>query len=247
MNIRYKNGTIPGDDALKLLALTGRIQSACVDVIRNREVIRASSERGLTVSDEEMQQFADSFRRLMGCITLEQTLAFFKQWGLSQDDFEQFCEATALTEKLRNHLANDDKVEEYFVTHRSDLDRAVISVIMVADEGLAEELRMRIEEDGEDFHALARAHSIDESSKRAGGHRGYVSRSDLPEPVAARVFNASAGDILGPFEIEQKRHLILVEDVKRAELNDEVKALIADRIFQEWLSQFLENGLHVET
>ena len=117
---------------------------------------------------------------------------------------------------------------------------------MVADENLANEIVMQVTEDGEDFHRLAREHSIDEQTKCGGGYVGMVSRSMLAPEAAAKVFNAEPGDLVGPFEKEGMSQLILVEEVNRAELDEEIKDAIKERIFNEWLAEILKGGITVQ-
>jgi parvulin-like peptidyl-prolyl isomerase len=104
---------------------------------------------------------------------------------------------------------------------------------------------IQVNEEGEDFHKLARKHSIDETTKYFGGYVGLVSRRMISPEVSAKVFNAKAGDILGPFERENLFQLILVEEVKKGELNDEVREAIKERILGEWVSQFLKDGIRI--
>jgi len=72
-----------------------------------------------------------------------------------------------------------------------------------------------------------------------------------PEPfqefhLTAKVFNAAEGEILGPYEWEGMHELILVEELKRAELNDDLKEVIKERIFEEWAVSFLRDGIRVD-
>jgi parvulin-like peptidyl-prolyl isomerase len=122
---------------------------------------------------------------------------------------------------------------------------ARISVILADSEGLADELVMRITEDEDDFHQLAREYSLDETTKYSGGYLGVINRRSLSPELAAKVFNANAGDILGPFPSDENYQLILVEEVKKAELNDPVKNAIKEAIFNGWLSRYIDSPIQV--
>ncbi|MBW2091662.1 MAG: hypothetical protein JRI34_06005, partial [Deltaproteobacteria bacterium] len=63
--------------------------------------------------------------------------------------------------------------------------------------------------------------------------------------ISSKVFNADEGDLLGPFALEDHYQLILVEELKRAELNDDVRDVIRQRIFDEWVSQFFKDGIRI--
>jgi peptidylprolyl isomerase len=147
---------------------------------------------------------------------------------------------------VKDHLCTEQKIQEYFVNNRASLDAAMISVIVVENENLANELKMQIEEDGEDFHRLAREHSIDETTKYAGGYAGIVTRNMLEPDISAKVFNASDGDVLGPFAAGGNFRLFLVEKVMKAEMNKHIGGHIRERLFNGWISQYLKEGIKVE-
>jgi parvulin-like peptidyl-prolyl isomerase len=245
MEIKYSSGTIIPEDVVKFLALTGQVDAVLSDVIRFREAKKKAAALGLKIQDEELQELADNFRKIHGLITADDTYSFLNRRGLTEDDFEEFCETTLLMMSLRDNLSDETRIEEYFLNNRSDFDRSRISIIIVKDEGLADEIVMQVAEEGEDFHMLARKHSIDSATKYSGGYAGVIERRMLDQGTAARVFNASPGDLLGPFRHEGFFQLILVEEVKKAELNDTVIEIIKERIFEEWFSHIIMAGVEI--
>ncbi|MEW6378740.1 MAG: peptidylprolyl isomerase [bacterium] len=240
METGYAQGKISDEEIVKYLALTGMAYSIYPEIIRQKEARKKAEELGLTVTDGQLQTFADNFRKARNLYSARDMIAFLKNAGLTLTDFEFFCESALLTDLLKEHLADEKKVEEYFVNNRSDFDLARISIIAVKEENLANEIIMQVTEDGEDFHGLARKYSLDPKSKYSGGHVGLVSRHLLGPELAARVFNASPEDVLGPFKINDLFQVILVEEVMKADLaSQEVRNGIKDRIFNEWIAQSL--------
>ena len=246
MQLTYANGSITPDEVVKSLGLTGQLKAVCIDLIRRKAVVSKARELGVEVPTDELQQFCDNFRTAQGLHSAEDTMRFLDQNGLTVDDFEEFCEGAVLTNLLREHLADEEAIADYFVNNRSDFDLARVSAIMVADASLANEIVMQVTEDGEDFHRLAREHSLDEQTKCGGGYVGMVSRSMLSPEAAAKVFNADAGELVGPFDKEGMSQLILVEEVSKAELDDEIKEAIRERVFNEWLAEILKGGITVQ-
>lgn len=247
MKIRYSKGQIASDEVLKFLALSGMSHPVFSQLIKRKEMARKASELGIMVSDEQLQRFADSFRMARGLRSADEMLEFLKTWDLTEDEFERFCEISMLTELLETILADESKILETFANERADFDTARVSVILVDKLELANELAMQIREDGEDFHALARKHSVDSMTKYAGGHLGIVGRGRLDPEPSAKVFNASAGDVLGPFEADGGYQLILVEDIQRADLSrNEVRQAVKERILGQWIGQFLKDGVWIE-
>jgi parvulin-like peptidyl-prolyl isomerase len=246
MKITYANDTITPEDVVRFLSLTGQSQSIYNQIIIHKEVVKKAKELGIVISDEQLQRFADNFRSLKGLYSAQEMIDYLERSGLDEDDFEAFCEASLLTADLKEHMAEEKKVEEYFINNRSEFDFARISVIIVGKEGLANEIAMQVTEDGEDFHALARRHSLDEATKYSGGYVGVVSRKMLSPEIAAKVFNADAGDLVGPFQKDEHQELIWVEEVIKPELTDQIKEGIKERIFAQWVSRFFEEGVRIK-
>ncbi len=120
-------------------------------------------------------------------------------------------------------------------------------MIVVKKESLADEIAMQVTEDGEGFHSLARRHSIDETTRHYRGHLGSITRKMLSPDISAKVFNTNPGDLLGPFKKDEYIQLILVEEVIKAELTDNVKEAIKERIFEQGASRFYEDGIRVDS
>ena len=247
MKILYAHDMITPEEIINYLSLIGQADTIFAEIIKNKEVIKKARELNLEVLDEQLQQFADNYRNLRGLHAAEAMITFLDHAGLTENDFETFCELSLLSAALKDHLADDKKIEAYFVNNRSDFDYARLSIIVVKDEHLAREIIIQVTEDGEDFHALARKHSLDEATRYAGGYAGLLSREMLPPEVSAKVFTASAGDSLGPFKKDAFFQLIFIEEVQTATLNDGVKEAIKEQIFREWISPFLKGGVKVVT
>lgn len=245
MKIIYPKDTITPEEIVKFLALSGQSASLIVEMVKNKELLKKAKELNIGVPVDELQKFADSYRTANNLYSSEETVNFLKNNGLSEEDFEQFCELNLMISAVKDRLADENKINEYFVNNRSALDRARISMIAVADENLANEILMEVTEEDADFHALARKHSIDERTKFAGGYIGWISRQALSPDASAKIFNAEAGEVLGPFPVEKNFQLILVEEVERAEMNDNLKDVIKERIFDEWAFQFYRDGIKI--
>jgi parvulin-like peptidyl-prolyl isomerase len=246
LEIIYSQGHISFEEVMKFLTLTGQSQNIFFETIKYKEVMKKAKDLGFEVSDEQLQQFADDYRAIRGLYSRDEMLNFLRSNGLTEIDFEAFCEASLLMVVLKNHLAAEEKIEEHFINNRSEFDLARVSIITVKEENMANEILIQVNEEGEDFHKLARKHSIDETTKYSGGYVGLVSRRMLSPEVSAKVFNAKAGDIVGPFEREKLFQLILVEEVVKPELNEEVREVIKEKILGEWVSPFLKDGIRIK-
>ncbi len=234
MDFEFQGEQFTADEVCQALALSGQLDELLLEALRARCLPGWAERLGVSVSDEQVQAFADEYRATHGLHEAEATEAFLERAGLDEDGFFAWCRTQALRRAVREHLAGEEAVREHFLAHPGDFDQARISRILVGDAELASELRMRIAEDGEDFHALARQHSQDEQTRPAGGYAGLVRREELGHEAAARVFSSEPGALVGPLAEGEQHLLILVEEVVKSRLDDEAREVIEDRLLEEW-------------
>jgi parvulin-like peptidyl-prolyl isomerase len=245
METMYCSSRIDPHEVVTFLLLTDPSEKLLRAMIRNREAAKEARRMGIQPSDRQLQQFADEFRRERGLWTAETTLAFLRGAELTLRDFEAFCESAVLASAFREHLADEKGIQQHFADHRSEFDRARISVILVKAEGLANEIKIRVRENGEDFRALARRYSQDAATRSFGGKIGEVHRHRLPPFLAAKVFGASRGDVIGPIRSREGFLLILVEKRTRAELDDGTREAVKERILREWETPLVREGIRI--
>jgi parvulin-like peptidyl-prolyl isomerase len=101
---------------------------------------------------------------------------------------------------------------------------------------MAFELRAQILEEGADFYALARRYSQDAATRPSGGYVGKVPRKSLSAAVEAAVFGAKAGDLVGPLKVDRGWHLLKVEDLHPAVLDETTRQTLRTALFEEWLN-----------
>lgn len=219
----------------KHLQLIGNLAAVHSDIIRNKTILKVSKEHNINVSDDELQKFADNYRKLNKLYSSEAMSIFLNQGALSIEDFEEYCEALILSEKLKNHIISDEKITNYFFNNRSKFDYARISTILINEKNLADEIDMQLREDGEDFHQLAIKHSKDDRTCHSGGYSGLIPRSCFNSTTEAKIFNGKTGDIIGPVEKEGNYYFFLVEELLKAEPNDHVREMIKTILFDEFL------------
>lgn len=197
---------------------------------------QAARERGITVTDAELQQAADTFRVARGLYKANAMQDWLTTRGRSIEDWEAYLEYRVLASKVRQAIT-EGKVEQFFAENKAGYDAATISQITTADEGVAEELRSQIVDDGADFYALARKYSTDAATKCAGGYVGILSRSVMAPVMAAAVFGARPGEVIGPIKTEQGFTLVKVEAHNPAQLNSATREAIQATLFDQWLRE----------
>jgi len=201
------------------------------------EIIRQMAERqAIEVSDEELQQAADDFRAARELYSPEAIATWLAATRLTFEDWEAVIEGNVLRQKL-GEAVTAGKIEQRFAENKLAFDEAEISRLVVADEDIARELLAQITEEDADFHSLARSYSIDAVTRPAGGYAGKVKRTDMEAAVEAAVFGAQPGKVTGPFKSDDGWHLIKIESLHRAELDDTVRDTIKAQVFADWLDE----------
>jgi len=87
--------------------------------------------------------------------------------------------------------------------------------ILVKDIETVTEIARKLSE-GEDFAALAREISEDESSRDKGGNLGYFTNDMLEKKFTQVAFSTKKGDISEPFETEYGWHILQVQNRRKA-------------------------------
>jgi parvulin-like peptidyl-prolyl isomerase len=133
-------------------------------------------------------------------------------------------------------------VEKYFADNRPHFDRARLRHLVVEKEGAAQELLSCIQEEGDEFADLVRQHSIAPRTKETGGNVRVVPRQELPAAMAAAVFAAKPGDVVGPFKVPDGYVLIKVEELLLGQLDEPTATAIRHQLFGRWVNDQLRTA-----
>lgn len=226
--------TITAEDILKQVKLSLQIPDLIQSILSHRIISDAATEAGITVDNEELQQAADTIRALQKLHGAQETFAWLDKHHLSIDDLEEIAHFTMISQKLTTHLFAD-KVEPYFYENQLDYAGVVMYEVVLEDEDLAMELFYSIQEEEISFYDVAHKYIEDKELRRKGGYRGILSRKDLKSEISAAVFAATPPEVLKPIVTSKGMHLILVEEIIQAELNDQLRYQIWSELFGEWV------------
>lgn len=234
---RIDENELTAEDFVKLLKLGGTFDNLIEDLVIDKLTVHAAKRHGITVSNEEVQERVDQIRRIKGLHRAKDTVEFLNDLGVCVDEFANWITEILYKEKMIAEINKDESVEEYFALHSPRFDSIEVSHIVVESEGKAKELLSLLEEEPECFAEMAREHSLDMETKEKGGFIGKVLRGSLHNEIEARVFNASAGDLLGPFPTPDGLlfEIFKVNAKNPAQLDASTVKEIRKLIYQEWL------------
>ena len=219
------------------------LKGICQKILYQRIREQAAQERGITVTPEEIQTEGDSIRYGKRLEKASDTMTWLEDQMVTVDEWEKGIRVRLLANKLYEHLF-DKEVEKYFAQNRLDFDQFILYQIAVPYEQLAQEIFYQIEEEEISFYEAAHLYDIDEKRRYLCGYEGKVYRWGFPPDIAASVFSAPIGEVIGPLKTEQGYHLFMVEEFIPAELTPQRRQEIINRLSKEWLEGEFNYMLH---
>jgi peptidylprolyl isomerase len=235
--VRIDDEVIDTDYFIRTLKLTGQFEGLVEQLVREKLTVLAAKKQGLPVAPEEIQERADQFRRIQGLHRAADMNHYLDALGISLDEFEDFVTDGLYHEKMMAQVCSDGAVEHYFKLNSPKFDSVEISHIVLDSEGKAKEMMSALADDPDSFAGMVSEHSVGEAREN-GGLIGKVLRGSLRPDLEARVFNAAAGDLLGPFPSgDRTLYEIFAVNAKHPATLDEETAVEVRRLLrEEWLA-----------
>lgn len=234
--VRIDDEVIGIEDFVRTLKLTGQFEGLIEQVVRDKLTVRAAKKHGVKVTPDEIQERADNFRRIQGLHRAADMNNYINALGVTLDEFEAFVTDSLYQEKMMAQVCNDKAIEHYFKLNSPKFDSIEVSHMVLDAEGKAKEMISYLRDDPDSFEDMAREHSIADTREQ-GGRIGKVMRGSLKTDIEAKVFNASEGDLLGPFPSPDKLvfEIFKVDAKHPASLDEDTAAEIRRMLREEWL------------
>ncbi len=214
-------------------------------LLSQRVIQNSARNQNLTIGPLEIQAEAEQFRREYQLEKAADTFVWLADQLMSVDDWEAGIYSKLLEKKLANVLF-DSEVEKYFSQNKLQFDQVLLYQLQVDDPHVVQEICYQILEKEITFYAAAHRYDTDPERRLRCGYEGKLSRWDLQPQVAAAIFGASLGTIIGPLAIESSYHLFMVEAFIPAQLTNEVRQEIIQDLFDEWLEREINHLLYSE-
>jgi len=234
--VRIDDEVVDVAEFIRLLKLTGQFDSLIEQLVRDKLTVHAAMKQGIRVAEGEVQERADQFRRVRGLHRATDMNHYLDALGVSLDEFERFITDGLYQEKMLETIGAPAAIEEYFMLNSPKFDAIEVSHIVLDDEGKAKEMMSVLQDDPSSFAEMAREHSIADT-RDAGGVIGKVLRGSLKPDIEAKIFNASVGDLLGPFASPDRScyEIFAVSAKYPATLDDDVASEIRRVLREQWL------------
>lgn len=194
-----------------------------------------AKKRNLTISDTELQTAANWFRNSLGLNKAEDTFVYLKNAELEVADLEFLLEMQLLYHKLKQSLSSVDVVQEVFSRNLQMFEVVELAGLPFDAWEEAEEFYERLIKGKVRFPDPVANLSGGLPDKKNSIHIGFVTRTDLGEEVAAKVFADDALEFEGPVKFESRFWIYHVLLPKRIEVNEIVYDLCEELFFHDFL------------
>lgn len=189
----------------------------------------------VTCSEEEKAKAMEQLMAQYQLTTPETKEAWLKSQGLTEEELEEIAARPVAIEKFKQGKWSN-KVERYFLTRKSSLDRVVYSLIRTKNYNLAQELYYRVSEGEQSFAEVASKYSEGPEAK-TGGQLGPVPLSQ-PHPAISKILSVSQpGQLWAPRGLAEWSVIIRLEKFIPAQLDEQMRPALINEMFETWLRE----------
>ncbi|WP_414541940.1 peptidylprolyl isomerase [Nostoc sp. CCY0012] len=215
-------------------------------ILFNKIIWRVATEKGIIVTNEEIEAEANRQRREQRLEKATDTLAWLTDQLITPSDWEMGISDRLLAQKLSQALFSQE-IEQLFMQKRLEFEQVILYQIIVDSEKLAQEIYYQIEDGEISFYDAAHIYNIHPSSRQKFGFAGIKYRFSLQIEIAALVFQTPPKQLIGPLKTEQGYHLLMVEEFLPAELTSTKYQELINSMFHNWLVTELDYLLNSQT
>lgn len=192
---------------------------------------QGAKAQNIVVTDDQVQTELQSMKSDAGSDDA------WAQWLVTNQyteaDFAASLRSTLLTNAVRDSLTKDleSNVPQVHARH-----------ILVSSEAAADDILTRLK-NGEDFAALAKSLSEDETTRDNGGDLGWFTQEELLVPELSQVaFALKPGEIGGPVKTELGYHIVQTLEFADRPVDPERRVYIAQARFEKWLRPLYDSA-----
>jgi parvulin-like peptidyl-prolyl isomerase len=134
-----------------------------------------------------------------------------------------------------------NKLEQYFLQYKPQLDKVLYSLLRVTDMEVAQELYFRIKAGEESFADCALEYSQGQEAQ-TGGLLGPVPISQPHQAIAQKLSISQVGQLWPPMKLDNWVVIVRLEKLIPAQLDDAMKANLLNHLFEQWLASEINNA-----
>ena len=230
--IKLANCTITGAEIIPRLARYRMLPQLL------REILIDTAIATIELTSSDLAQAIAQFDSKHEFTSAASRLAWGERQGLSPEQLEDLALREPKIERFKQ-LTWGHRIESYFLTHKSKLDKVIYSLLRTTDAEVAQELFFRIQAGEQTFAECARSYSAG-AEAQTGGLIGPVELS-VPHPALAKMLAiATVGQLLPPTRLGEWFVIVRLEKLIGAQLDETMRQQLLDAMFEAWLMEQMQ-------
>ena len=227
------------------------------DVLDQEWILGEAEERGVSVSDREVQEEFEQTKN-QNFKSEKEYQDFLRQSCFEQEDVDERVRLQVISTKIQEEVTSeaaevsDADAETFYEANEeqfSQPEQRDLRLVLNQDPEKAQEAADQLEQDNspENWKQVAAEFSSDASSKENGGVRESITQGVFPEAVDAQIFDAAEGEVVGPIETDSGTYVFQVDSVTEEtttpldEARPQIQEQLASQLQQEGFSAFLSD------
>lgn len=236
-------------------------------LIDEKVLNREASERGVTISDEELDILFEQVKQ-QNNFDEETMMEELAKKNITKEDLKLQWKTQMLTRRLidaemKGKIAvTEDEILEYYRANYGEVEFGsqvrIAHILIPIEEENAYENAVNIAQEarsGKSFSKLAEQYSKDPVSAPKGGDLGYFNKGDLVYELESAIERTEVGEITDPVETSSGYHIVKVlEKQKSSETSlggyrEEIRQTIYNQKSEEFLKNWVEKrreGVYID-
>jgi parvulin-like peptidyl-prolyl isomerase len=132
-----------------------------------------------------------------------------------------------------------NKLEQYFLQYKPQLDKVVYSLLRTDNSEVAQELFFRIQDGDTTFADCAKEYSQGQEAQ-TGGLIGPVPLSQPHPALAQKLGTSKPGQVLPPMKLENWYVIVRLEKLIPSQLDDATRTMLLNHLFEQWLGEQIQ-------
>jgi foldase protein PrsA len=200
--------------------------AALSDLILSRWVLGEAEERGIEVSEREVDEELD--RVIQQEFGSQKAFdRFLNQSGFTLAEARERVRLQVISQRIQEAVLpgepsiSEQEIQDYYDANEAQFETPEtrdVRVILTKTEAEADEALAALEEDDtpKGWQEAAKKYSIDEATKNSGGLREQVIEGQSEPALDEQIFQAPEGELVGPFKANAGFYVIQVQSINPA-------------------------------
>jgi len=228
---------ILSQDMLSLMIRHGQLRPFINSIITEQE------SKPIQLSESEHQKAAKIYRQRHNLNSTEDIKAHCTKYGFDESQLKwQVQLQERIIRSSIDRFAN--KAELHYLTRKEQLDQISYSQLVVKNENFAQELYLRIKEDGANFKDLA-LELTKGTQRKPGWIIGPIQLARVPKPLNKRLQSVTPGTLLEPIHVQTNWVVARLDQYQPTEFDETMERRMCLELFQQHVNQLVDK--HIDT